>query len=67
MPTIPQGITRHKGEWGISYFYRGIHITKGSGRYASPYDFRVGGERILASTLNEAVREIEKVLQKEKE
>ena len=67
MPTIPQGITRHKGEWGISYFYRGIHITKGSGRYATPYDFHVGGERILAHTLNEAVREIEKVLQKEKE
>jgi hypothetical protein len=64
---IPQGVTKYKGEWGTSYFYQGIHITKGSGKYSTPYDFRVEGVRILASTLNEAVREIEKQLQKEKE
>jgi len=29
-----------------------------------PYDFRVGQERVLASTLVEAVREIEKILAK---
>ena len=64
MAKIPQGVTKHKGSWGTSYFYQGIHITKGTGRYSTPYDFRVGEERILASTLNEAVREIERALQK---
>jgi hypothetical protein len=65
MAKIPQGIEKFKGSWGITYYYKGIHIAKGSGRYSLPYDFRVGQERVLASTLAEAVREIEKIIQKE--
>jgi hypothetical protein len=64
MSKIPQGIEKFKGGWGTSYYYKGIHIAKGSGRYSLPYDFRVGQERVLASTLVEAVREIEKILAK---
>ena len=65
MKKIPQGIEKFKGSWGTSYYYKGIHIAKGSGRYSTPYDFRVGQQRVLASTLVEAVREIEKIIQKQ--
>jgi hypothetical protein len=65
MAKFPEGIEKLKSAWGTTYRYKGIVISKGSGRYSLPYDFRVGEERVLASTLVEAVREIEKILQKE--
>ena len=65
MAKIPAGIEKSKGDWGITYRYKGIVISKGSGRYSLPYDFRVGQVRVMASTLVEAVREIEKIIQKE--
>ena len=65
MAKFPKGVEKLKGAWGITYRYKGIVISKGSGRYSLPYDFRVGEERVLASTLVEAVREIEKIFQKE--
>jgi len=65
MAKIPQGIEKFKGSWGITYYYKGIHIAKGSGRYSLPYEFKVGKERVLAKTLVEAVSEIERIIQKE--
>jgi len=65
MAKIPQGIQTFKGAWGTSYSYKGIQISKGSGRYSLPYEFKVGKERVFAKTLVEAVSEIEKILQKE--
>jgi hypothetical protein len=66
MAKIPQGIEKFKGAWGTSYTYRGIRILKSCGRYTrGGYDFKVGQERVFASTLVQAVHEIEKILQKE--
>jgi hypothetical protein len=65
MAKIPQGIEKFKGAWGTSYSYKGISIWKSSGRWARGYDFKVGQQRVIAFTLVEAVREIEKILQKE--
>lgn len=65
MAKIPQGIQKFKGAWGTSYSYKGIQISKGSGRYSLPYEFKVGKERVLAKTLVEAVREIERIIQEE--
>jgi len=65
MAKIPQGIQTFKGAWGTSYSYKGIQISKGSGRYSLPYEFKVGKERVLAKTLVEAVREIERIIQEE--
>jgi hypothetical protein len=65
MSKFPQGIEKFKGAWGTSYTYKGIRILKGSGRYSCAYDFKVGQERVFASTLVEAVREIERIIQQE--
>jgi len=66
MAKVPNGVEKFKGAWGISYSYKGIQILKSSGRWASGYDFKVGSERILARTLVESVKEIERVLQEVK-
>ena len=65
MAKIPQGIVKFKGAWGTSYSYKGISISKSSGRWASGYDFKVGEQRVLASTLAEAVSEIERIIKEE--
>lgn len=64
MSKFPKGIEKFKGSWGTAYYFKGIHIAKGSGRYSLPYDFRVDQERVLASTLVDAVQQIEKILEK---
>jgi hypothetical protein len=61
MARIPEGVQKFKGAWGTSYSYAGIQISKSSGRWASGYDFKVGKERVLASTLVEAVSEIQRI------
>jgi hypothetical protein len=65
MSKFPEGIEKFKGSWGTAYYYRGIHIGKGSWGGKRYYDFRVGKERVIASTLVDAVQQIEKILQKE--
>ena len=65
MAKIPQGIQTFKGAWGTSYSYKGIQISKGSGRYSSAYQFKVGEETVLASTLVEAISKIERIIQEE--
>lgn len=57
---IPEGVKVSKGLWGTNYSYKGIQIARGAGRYSTRYDFKIEGKRIMASTLAEAVREIEK-------
>lgn len=62
MARIPAGVEKHKGKWGITYSYRGIPILRGSGRYSTRYEFFVGRYKVRASTLVEAVEQIEYAL-----
>jgi hypothetical protein len=56
------GLTKHTGLWGTTYTYKDIRILRGSGRYASRYDFfiTIDGKRhrILASNLLDATNQI---------
>ena len=57
------GLTKSSTGWGIVYFYRGVQITKGAGRFSAPYDFYVGEHtqrnRVLAWNLLEAAQHID--------
>lgn len=56
------GLIKHTGLWGTTYSYKGVRILRGSGRYASRYDFFITIDdkrhRILASNLRDATTQI---------
>ena len=61
------GLEKTTGYFGATnYIYRGVRITQGSGRYASPYDFDVNHNdkrtRVLAWNLKEATNRINEIL-----
>jgi hypothetical protein len=61
-----EGLNKFTGLWGTTYTYKGVRILRGSGRYASRYDFviNIGDKhhRILASNLREATHQINNYL-----
>jgi hypothetical protein len=69
MKKIPEGMVRQRGMWNtIEYSYRGIRISKNSGRYQSGWVCYVGemklSNRIIASTLNEMAKDIDQAIEK---
>ena len=65
MAKLPQGVERKLGMFGnYHYVYKGYPIKSGTGRFKSRYDFKCGGERMMASTLEEAVKLIDARLER---
>ena len=65
MAKLPEGVTRARGMFNTKdYLYKGTRIQFGTGSYKSRYDFKCVGERIMASTLEEAVKLIDARLER---
>jgi len=64
MTLFPEGIEKFKGAWGTAYYYKGIHIGKASWGGKRFYSFHVNKDKVIASTLVDAVQQIEAILQK---
>ena len=65
MAKLPEGVVRKLGMFGTyHYVYRGTQIQFGTGRFKSRYDFKCEGERMLCSTLQEAVKLIDARLER---
>ena len=67
MSRLPQDMIRQRGAFNtIEYLYRGVRISKNSGRYLNGWVCYVGemklSNRILGSTLVEMARYIDRTL-----
>lgn len=66
MATKIQGMRKATGAFGTTcYEYKGATIKKSSARYmTSLYDFSFNGTRIMASTLSDAAKQIDAIIEK---